>query len=651
MKISTHWLQTYFDAPLPTGGDIADILTMYAFEVESVERVGTDEVLDVKVLPNRAHDCLSHVGIARELSVLLNLEMKPQPVEDIHTRFSSSGLDVVINDTSLCTRYSAAIMRGVRVAESPAWLKERLEAIGQCSINNVVDATNYVMFSLGQPLHAFDLSKLIHKESGYAIAVRNAHEGETIEALDGNTYTLSSQMLVITDKHCKDNKVLGIAGIKGGTFAHIDDRTTDILLEAAHFDPISIRMTAKKLGLRTDASVRFENGFTPEFTVRALQDVCTLIVDIASGTVEALIDVRTEKKETPSIQLTYKDITSVLGVEIERKKIVSVLRALGCEIHEIDDTLSVVPPPQRLDMVIKEDVIEEVGRVYGYSNIPPYAPPSHVLDIRNDALVTLTYAIRTILISLGFSEVYTYTFTDTGTCELENPLASDKSYLRSSLKEGLNSALVLNKNNAPLLGVRDVINIFEIGKVFDEEGEHLHLGIAILPVGKIKNVESVLENTFNSVQKELEEKLGVVCTNMLSKECNTIREFDLDTMRTSMSLDTITQLASVRVSADVRFKTISPYPCMLRDIAVFVPEGVTQDVVENIITHESGPLLVRLDLFDVFAKTFEDGVRKTSYAFSLVFQSNEKTLSDDGVGEIMKKVTDTLNAQSGWQVR
>ncbi len=660
MKISYNWLQTYFDEKLPAPRELAELFTMYAFEVESVDevlpaidgarRIHSDFVFDIKILPNRAHDCLSHRGIAREIGTLLGRKLKVTPRKE-SADFKSEALTVDIADKNLCTRYSSAIIRGVSVKESPAWLVEKIEAIGQKSINNIVDATNYVMFALGQPLHAFDLAKLIEKNNSYAILVRNSKEGEKMDALDGKTYELPQDTLVITDKNCKDNKILGIAGIKGGTVASIDENTTNILLESANFDSIKIRTTSKFLGLRTDASVRFENGITPEITVEALQDVCELIVNIAEGSIEALVDVRVDQKPQHTIKFTFKDIENVLGFAITHKKIIQILKHLGCVLEMLDDTLLVTVPYERLDLVIKEDLIEEVGRVYGFFNVPPLEPKDTIgafANVTPNKTVVYTDVIRSILIENGFSEVYTYSFRNSGERELQNPIASDKKFLRENLAEGLLQSLDLNLYNAPLLKLYDFVKIFEIGKVFTSKGENLSLGISIASVKKIKNADATILKMLEDISHTIAEQIGFKGKIKANKSTNTL-EFDLDEIVELLPEKNIDNTHFV--NQQIKYKKISQYPFALRDIAVFVPNEVGADFVEDLISREAGKLLTSISLFDVFNKNFEDGTKKTSFAYNLVFQSDERTLDDQEINEVMKKVTNILNAQSGWRVR
>ena len=621
--------------------------------------MNSDEVLDVKVLPNRSHDCLSHRGIAREISLLTGVALKKEKYTE-NFLSKSEKLGVSIAKEAFCNRSTSTIMRGITVGPSPQWLVDRLQAVGQKSINNIVDATNYVMLSSGQPLHAFDLGKLIEKNGGYNILIRNAKNGENVVTLDDKTYTLSSDMLCITDGNCKDNKILDIAGIKGGKHAKISPETVDILIEAANFDAISIGKTARILGLRTDASMRFEHGITPEFTLPAMHAVCELIVNIAGGAVETFVDTypSPQKKRIISLPLSQSEI--VLGFTIKEEKIVEILSGIGCIIEKQEDSFLVTAPFERLDLTLPQDLIEEIGRIYGYENLPT-VEMEKIASVEHDASSQHLDLIRVFLTSKGFSEVYTSSFSSNGKTELENPLASDKKFLRENLANGLIGTLRLNLYNTPLLGLHDYVKIFEIGNVFNQK-ENLSLIVAVGAEEKTKDTESNLKkNVLNEIIEYLKDEFGISTkpfpTNgrldvMGKKYIAPMFEFEINQSdlfkpiknRTTIPMDSF-------FPKHTRYQKISPYPFVLRDVAVFVPQGVDAEEVEKIIIPNAAGFLVRISLFDTFTKTDEEGHQRTSYAFNLVFQSQEKTLSEHEINEIMKNITDALNSQNGWQVR
>jgi phenylalanyl-tRNA synthetase beta chain len=290
MKISRNWLQKYFDVPLPEVSVLEDALTFHAFEIDESYQSGDDSIMDVKVLPNRAADCLSHRGIAKELSAILDIPLTEDPFRKTLTQVSESKiLSISVEDPKLCDRYIGAVIQNVHVGPSPEWLQKALESIGARSINNVVDATNYVMLDLGQPLHAFDAANLSKKDGKYHINVRSAAEGEKVTTLSREEYTLTSDRLLIADGNA--NEALGIAGVKGGKAAKITEETKDIIIESAHFNYASIRKTAQRLKLFTDASLRFQNDPSPELAAYGMDAVVALILHIAGGELEGVVDV------------------------------------------------------------------------------------------------------------------------------------------------------------------------------------------------------------------------------------------------------------------------------------------------------------------------------------------------------------------------
>jgi phenylalanyl-tRNA synthetase beta chain len=290
MKVSRAWLNTFFDTELPSAEKLSEALTFHAFEIDGVDEKDKDSILDVKVTANRGHDCLSHRGIAKELSAILKLPFTKDPMAKQPTLLpQTDAVSVTLEDPALSPRYIAGYIKGVKVGPSPEWLQKHLETLGQRSINNVVDATNFVMFNLGQPLHAFDADKLTQKENKFHIVVRKARVGEKMHALDGKEYTFTDSMLVIADGNV--DAPIGVAGVKGGTAAGVSEETKDIIIESANFNSISVRKTAAALKLRTDASARFEQGLSPELAAYGMQSVAELIQQLAGGELVGFADV------------------------------------------------------------------------------------------------------------------------------------------------------------------------------------------------------------------------------------------------------------------------------------------------------------------------------------------------------------------------
>ncbi len=638
MKFSHRWLQTFFsagggssfggDEKLPEPQKIADLLIFHSFEVESVLTEGDDSVFEISILPNRRHDCFSHRGIAREISVLTGIPLARDPFRETVPMWNMpKGLTAAIEDKKGAPRYMAALMKGVSVGESPDWLKERLRAVGQKSINNIVDATNYVMFELGQPLHAFDAEKFTKEGDTVKIGVRNAKKGERITVLGGTEYILCAEDLVIVDG--VSDSPLGIAGIKGGTACEITPQTKNIIIESANFDPARIRATATRLGLRTDASLRFESGLAPEQAAYALKEAIMLIEKLTGAALQGVCDVGNWEKKETVIPLSPDEMNKLLGTDINAGILLDVLEELKFSHTKDGDGVIVTPPFERLDVETKEDLIEEVGRVYGYEKIAAVPLPKEDKSPAVSKNFYYTEKIRDILTGLGFSEIYTHAIGGEGSIALENPLASDKAFLRNSLiTKQFGDGLLQNEKNREIIQGREKIKIFEIGKVFKEQGEEWELALG----GEDRN----------DVRKAQQ---ALVSFNLLPDQAGG----DI-AHRHALNFEKLPEPKEYtpyqKPEIEARYRSFSQYPFMLRDIAVFVPEGTTSDEVAAVIKNEAGKLLMRARLFDEFKKG--GGI---SYAFRLVFQSHEKTLTDNEVNEVMARIIGVLNSRAGFKVR
>lgn len=789
MLVSRNWLQNYIKEPLPAAEVISDALIMHAFEVEGVKKTeaGDDYTFDVKILPDRASSCLSHRGIAREIAAILNLTFieKPDTLSGI-TANTSDDLKVTIANPKLCKRYSALRISGVKAESSPEGLRVMLESVGQKSINTIVDITNFVMFSMGQPMHAFDAAKM-----GKYINVAQIDSEQKFLALDNKEYTLPAGTLCIIDADAKattQGTVLGVAGIKGGMAAAIDATTNTIILESASFDAAKIRKTAQTIGLRTDASKRFENALAAGFTTMALSYAAEFIQKLNPGAkIELLVDVYPKPEPIYKVGVSTKEASDLLGVEVSAKDIsgifdrfgfsytevaptqtmlaavesvidvpyvrgASVLydapRAFDCSslvawslvqagisvprmsvdqyiyayqvsrgdlragdlvfantgsgtiyfeskeflkgtkvghgvdhvgiyigkdeagadiiIHatasqgkvvkeKLDDAVMfknivgygrvlsladqsrfvVEIPFERVDLRRKENLIEEIGRIYGYEHIPEktLVTGAHPAIDREYFYPEL---IRSKLADLGFSEVFTYAFTDKGEVEVENPMAADKGFLRPNIADGMAKSLEMNVRNADLLSL-SVVKQFEIGKVFNAQGEHLSCAIAVGTSNAKKGF---------SAQTEVEAALaaiGIMATVTGDKRI-AMTEFDLGAFIATASAST--ELPPAYKSSAL-FKTISAYPFAVRDIAVFVPGGMVEnDPLGQLIQANASNILVHAKRFDAFAK---EG--KTSYAYRLVFQSEDHTLSEAELTDAMAKINTAIAQQAGWEVR
>jgi len=641
MKVSYNWINEYFDNKAPNPEKIDDLLTMHSMEVEGLDKKNNDTVIDVKTLPNYNHSCLCHRGIAREVGVVadIKLNLYSRNFKDFSISKTSKNLRVIIEDGKFCRRYIGRVIENIKVGPSPEWLKNKLETLGQRSINNIVDATNFVMLEIGQPMHAFDSDKI-----GTEIVVKNAVAGQKITTLDKKEVDLDENILLITD----GINPLAIAGIKGGNFAELEMNTKNIILESANFDPVLIRKTAQRIKIQTDASKRYENDFSAEIASEAMDILTKLIVEIA-GTSETrvgeIVDNYPTKAEKIQLGISAKEASSIIGVEIKDSDVEDIFNRFQFVWKKEGDQFVITVPDERLDLRIKEDLAEEIGRIYGYEKIKDIPVPKNTEKVKIDKGFAYKEKIRRILYEEGFSEVINYTFVENGQIELANPMSPERKFLRTNLTDGLKDSLEFNARYSELIEMPQV-KIFEFGHVFKNSGEESNFAIGIKnPLGLKKPKEKeVLDNTL----KILSEKLGV-SLQKINKDEN-IAEFNFEKM-----IEKLPEIAEYDFSEigdrTKRFKKISQFPFMIRDIAVFTPEGIKEEDVFSVIKNEAGELVIKSRLFDVFTKTFEDGTKKTSYAYRLIFQSYDRTLTDEEVNAIMTKITEKMNANTGWQVR
>ena len=468
MYTSYKWLQELTETKL-TAVQLRDRLTMVGLAVDAVESHNSDSVLDVEVPSNRP-DCLSHIGIAREITAI---DIGELHVPDV-TRPKTDGraeefTSVEIKDSALCPRYAARLVRGVKIGPSPDWLVKRLEAIGQRPINNVADITNYVLHEVGQPLHAFDFAQL----EGQKIIVRRAKAGEKLTTLDGVERELQPDMLVIADAE----RPVALAGIMGGEESEISSATTDVLLESAYFDPNSVRLTARALGMDTEASRRFERGADCEGVLRA-QDRCVqLICEIAGGfATENAIDVYPNPVVPRVITLRTKRVEDLTSLKVETHEVDRILTALGFDKkNESEDALTFSVPSWRVDVEQEEDLVEEVARHTGYQQIRSELPPSNMAGEYQPTEVKQRLLRRT-LNNFGYDEAINFSFIrkqegidlipafegrQDQQVELSNPIIEEAAFMRTTLIPGLLDSLKHNLNH----GIRDV-RLFEIGRIF-----------------------------------------------------------------------------------------------------------------------------------------------------------------------------------------
>ncbi len=594
MKISYNWLKWYVPE-IPEAEKVANIFGSHLCEVEGVEKLPDgDFVLDLNILPNRAHDLLCHHGVARELCGQLGAKFN-DPTSMYKVPASKAGDLKIDIQTEKCRRYMGRIVRNIKVGPSPEWVVKHLESIGQRSINNIVDATNICMFDCGQPMHAFDLKKIASEK----ILIRQAEEGETMKTLDGKDVITKASDMVIAD----ESGVLALAGVKGGTKAEVDTNTTDIVLEVANFDPVSVRKTARRLSIFTDSAKRFENDLSPELGNFGMMELTGLIVEMCpEATFEDVVDVYPKPQESRKVSFLLSDVNKKLGANISSDEAETILKNYSYTFTKEGDTFTIDVPPFRLDITGTHDMTEELGRIYGYEKISPVLPSINFSPERNDVYARMSVA-RAKLLTDGYSEVMTYTFTKKGKVEIARG-AKGKEFLRTNLSDGLKESYEHNRLSAPLLGV-DEVKIFEIGTVFPSaDGQEMHVAYA--------NKKGVVESTLEEFTRDISLEVGL----------------------------------PNKKSASATFMPWSLFPFITRDVAVWVGEGTSADELITLCKDNGTDLLVREpQIFDQFTK---DG--KTSLAVRLVFQSFDRTLTDEEITGIMEKISLKIK-EKNWEIR
>jgi phenylalanyl-tRNA synthetase beta chain len=695
MKINYNWLKELVDIDLPPR-DLAEKLTMVGLAVDAVEQVGDDAVLDIDLTSNRP-DCLSHLGIAREAAAISGKtapsSMRTPEANVIEGKTRTGDVtSVEILAPDLCPRYTARVIKGVKIGPSPDWLVRRIESLGQRSVNNVADITNYVMLEMGQPLHAFDL----HQLRGERIVVRRAGSGEKITTLDGEERDLTPEMLVIADAE----RPVAIAGIKGGEDSGITEKTVDVLLEAAYFAPAQTRATSKALGLSTEASYRFERGTDPEIVAKASDRAAALIAEIAGGEVlSGLVDVYPGK--TAHSQPNWRDwiefrrprYTALTGMRIELGEAERALRSLGfvVEAEVENDRLRAIAPSWRVDVSIEEDLIEEVARIAGYDKLKNTLPGSAGAGAYVPGEDSRR-AARLILTALGYDEAVNFSFVNGDTDKtlshaaegsqlgLLNPIDETHAHMRVTLLGGLLDSLERNFNH----GARSV-RLFEIGKCFMELGserpnETERLGIVATGARNEDDWTSSSDGNidFYDLKGAVESVVEAIGLPALDFEPYNAFDYLHPGRRAVARLDAeiIGYLGQLhpRIAAEYKFKQpvfvgelnlsrmlvaertkvryhpLPKFPTVVRDLALLINNSVQFAGVERAIKELRIPELVGIKLFDLYAgKELPPGTH--SIALSLRYRAAGRTLTDEEVNALRDRVVEMLKREFGAEVR
>ncbi|MDI6736271.1 MAG: phenylalanine--tRNA ligase subunit beta [bacterium] len=670
MLISYNWLKEYIDFDF-SPQELAAKLTDLGFETANLEKSGDDTVIDLELTVNRG-DCLSMIGMAREISAITHNPLKMPSAKDLNLSKKLTPLiNVSLVEPKLCPRYTGRIIDGVHVTDSPSWLCDRLKKAGIRSINNVVDITNFVLMELGHPLHAFDYQTLL----GGKIIICRATSGEKLMALDGTTYELSPEMLIIADAQ----RPVALAGIIGGEETSVKKGTTTIFLECAYFNPTNVRQTARQLGIQTESSYRFERGVDPDGLIKAQNRATQLIMEICQGkSVSEIRDDYPKKFKKTIIDLTSARVNKILGTDINSTDIKEILRPLGFGIKEDDEFLKIeVPSFRHLDISREIDVIEEIARVYGYDKIPT-SMPSGSFNVAINREYELADRAKEILVSCGFYEVITYVFSspdilrqtkipESNTVVIDNPLRTDENLMCPSLIPNILKTIAWNINRANY-----DLKIFELGRVFSANvGEKLPREKKVLvgavcgnyhqPHWRDKAVSSNLYDLKGVVEKLLLE-LGLTDYELLAGDHPTLhpaRQIKLvfqgvrfgimgelhpeiaeelkileETYLFELDWDNLVS----RVNLERRFKSLPRYPAVQRDIAILVKEDVPSAQITGIIENAGKDLIEKVSLFDVYQGDKIPAGYK-SLAYSVTYRKPEATLTDEEVNEVHNKIT------------
>lgn len=660
MKISRDWLAAFVDK-LPAADVIGEALTMGGLPVEHFDTHGDDITLDVEVTSNRS-DCLSHQGVGREVAALLGLPFKPVSIRSFDSK-DAAPFTVRIDQPSLCPHYTGRLVRGIKVGPSPAWLVKRLESVGLRSINNIVDITNFVLFELGQPLHAFDFATL----AGRQIIVRTAVPGETLLTLDGVTRKLDASMLVIADAE----KPVALAGVMGGEDTGVTERTVDLLLESARFDPLCIRKTARSLSMMSDSSYRFERGIDPTLPKRASDRAIELILDIAGGQVVGPIVEAGHDGYTPTtITMRLATLRRLLGVNWDAKTCVDALAKLGFNPQAGGEIIAVDVPSHRLDVRIEADVVEEIARVVGYEKIPTRSDVPIILQPRDDRRAAIEL-IRRTLNAAGFYEALTFGFVADKLAPLFTHADAKQLHtidprtrkadnqLRPSVLPGLLESIRLNEN----VGT-DGAKLFEIASAFwiDEKGRSVERRcVGIVGDGDFSSLKGSVEKLLRTLDARRTVRVEPADRTGFGRgACGKIVWGDAEIGYLGMSdrgvvdalgLNGRLAMAELWLEPLVagtqhvpQLRPLPRFPAVWRDLSFVVPETVRYEQIESSIARLHLDHLESIEFVTTYrGKQIEPG--KKSVTLTLCFRSPSETLTSEAVeAQVRRAVESTTNS-------
>jgi phenylalanyl-tRNA synthetase beta chain len=652
---------------LELGQDVNDILGL------------GDTVIDISITPNRA-DCLSILGIARDIAAIYDLPIDTKKFSVKETADKASDIrKVIVKNEEACPVYLGRIIKGIQIKESPLWMQARLRAVGVRPINNVVDVTNYILFEYGQPLHTFDNDILEGN-----IIVRNAKKGEKLLTLDGKERELKEDMLVIAD----EKKALAVAGVMGGEHSGISDETKDIFLECAYFKPESIRMTARRLGLHSDSSYRFERGIDRAATLEIIDYAASLIQEVAGGDICKGVTSNDYKKVSmPEIEITVEKINSLLGTDVSENEMVKILDKLNFKHTKKGDAYVVIPPSYRVDIERLVDVAEEVARLYGYDNIQTTIPEIKADSEAVSGLQKQIRIVKQIFKTLGFNEVINYSFLndkflnifddESKFVKLQNPISEDMNTLRTFVFPGVISSIKYNYNQ----GFKSS-RLFEVASTFIKNEDNLPVQKTNLSFGQVGSfwkqiwnnkldsdnffmVKGVVEHllasfklNFSFVRSEREflhpgRSAEIMIDN---KSYGFFGELHPDTaekidFNESLYICEIflEELVELIDKVDYKYTAFSKFPSVNKDVSVIVDESIFSGDILNAIK-QTNDLIENVELLDVYkGKGVEDGM--VSLMFRIYYSDVNKTLTDEETNESLNEIIEMLKDKFGAKLR
>lgn len=661
MLVSLDWLAEYVDVKM-SHDELVDRLTMAGLNHEGTEEIDGDRAIDLEVTSNRP-DCLGHIGVAREIAVLFEQELRiPRLAPATGKQSADSFIKIRIDCPDLCSRYTARVIRGVKIGPSPDWLVQRLRTLGVATVNNVVDISNYVLLESGQPLHVFDLKKI----EGGEIIVREAVAEEPFEAIDHKTYKLDPGMCVIADTV----RPVALGGVMGGADSEVSGSTTDLLIESADFAPLSIRSTARRLNLHSPSSYRFERGVDPEGIDWASCRCCELILEEAGGELaEGMVDIVAQEVPPPSpISLRFAQVPRILGIDIDSQEICQILTALGLNQTAADvSSVTTVAPAWRRDLTREIDLIEEVARVYGYEKIPEDVSVPMAASHRSDRDRVLDI-LRHGLTAAGFDEVVTASVVDRELSDAFSPWTQvDPLLIQPSMLRG---ADLLRRSVVPsLLKVRRtneslsnrVIELFETAHVyFPEEGAKPRREEQVLAISSaldFSGVKGVIESLLESLHIDLPLEISATKQSLLDnvRSCKIHLGGELlgflgevsSQGRGLFKLRGDTTLAELRIKVlhDAAHlvplhTALSDQPSISQDMNFVVAEEVRWTDLQSTVQTAAGPCLERVEYCETYRDPERDGESRKRLLLSVTLRSREKTLTGDEANAIRNAIID-----------